>query len=299
MKRLVLFAFALLVPAAQVSAWGEKGHSIVNEAATLGLPNDMPHFFYRAFPELVWLGYDPDRWRNAGESLDAVNPPDHFLDYEFVAGLDLPPDRYEYLALLESSGRLRQKGITNAKPGFVPWRVTELTEKLASQFRQWRSSRPGSSERQFLERDIINTAGVLGHYVGDSANPHHSTINYNGWVMPNPKGYAFDCGTHSRFESVYVSHAVDTKDVTPKLAAPVLRTNYFGTALDFIKQSNALVEPLYQIDKAGGFDIFRPVSARAFGFTTDRLAAGASMLRDLWWSAWKNSAKRPPRRDDD
>jgi hypothetical protein len=290
MKRLVL-VLSLLVPT-QMEAWGEKGHFIVNEAATLGLPNDMPHFFYRSFPELTWLGYDPDRWKHAGDSIEAAEAPNHFLDYEFVAGLELPPDRHEYLALLESSGRLRQKGITNADPGFVPWRIAELSEKLTSQFRQWRFSRRGSSEREFLERGIINTAGTLGHYVADSANPHHATINHNGWIMPNPHGYPVDCGTHSRFESTYISHAVEPKDVTPKLASPARRTNYFDTALDFIKASNALTERLYQIDKDGGFDIFRPVQPVAFEFATDRLAAGASMLRDLWWSAWKNSSRR-------
>ncbi len=298
MKRLAI-ALALLALPTQVFGWGEKGHYIVNESAALSLPNDMPHFFYRAFSELTWLGADPDRWRGAGESLDAVNAPDHFLDYELVAGLDLPPSRYEYLALLESSGRLRQKGITNDDPGFVPWRVAELTEKLTNQFRQWRFATPGSRERMFLEHDIINTAGVLGHYVADSSNPHHATMNYNGWVQPNPNGYATDCGTHSRFESYFVSHAIDSNDVTPKIGAPVLRTSYFATALDFVKASNALTEQLYQIDKQGGFDLFRPVSPVAAGFATDRLAAGAGMLRDLWWSAWKNSAKAPRRRSDD
>jgi hypothetical protein len=296
MRRLIL-ALALLVPA-QLHAWGEKGHSIVNEAATLSLPADMPHFFHRSYPDLVWLAYDPDRWKGSGKSNDAANDPDHFLDYEFVAGLELPPDRYEYLALLEKSGRLRQKGIANDTAGFVPWRVAELAERLTGQFRQWRTSTPGSSERRFLEAAIINTAGLLGHFVGDSANPHHATINYNGWVMPNPNGYAYDCETHSRFESRYISHAVDVSDVTPKVAAPVARTDYFTAALDFIRQSNALTEQLYQIDKRGGFDPFRPVNREAFGFATDRLAAGASMLRDLWWSAWKNSARSPRRREN-
>ena len=55
-------------------------------------------------------------------------------------------------------------------------------------------------------------------------------------------------------------------------------------------QSNTLVERVYQIDKAAGFDTFRSISPEAKTFTAERLAAGASLLRDLWWSAWKNSA---------
>lgn len=294
MKRALALLLTLsLVTTPSAFAWGEKGHYIVNEAATLGLPADMPTFFHQAYPELVWLAYDPDRWRG-GQTLEAFNGPNHFLDYEFVEGLNLPADRYKYIDLLYTSGRLRQKGIHNAEAGFVPWRVAELTEKLTIQFRNWRFAQPGSSERAFFERDIIHIAGVLGHFVGDSANPHHATIHYNGWIgTTNPKKFANDCGTHSRFESNFVSHAVDLKDVTPKVAAPVLRADYFTTALDLIKSSNALVDTIYTLDRDGHFDPIRKPSPEGVAFASDRLAVGASVLRDLWWSAWKNSAQRP------
>lgn len=287
----ILVVFATALPAL---AWGEKGHSIVNEAATAALPADMPHFFYKAFPELIWLGYDPDRWkRGAGESLDAVNSPDHFLDYEWVAHLKLPPDRYRFIDLLYTSGVLRRHGIKNDDPGFLPWRIAEVTQTLQVEFRNWRFSTPGTSEREIIERDIIHLAGILGHYAGDSSNPHHATTNYNGWVDPNPNGYATDCGTHSRFESDFVSHAVDVSHVIPKVAAPVLRTDYFVTAVDSVKASNALVETLYRIDRDGAFDpLRRPASREGIAFASDRLAVGAALLRDLWWSAWINSAKR-------
>ena len=281
-------------------AWGEKGHSIVNEAATVGLPADMPHFFHQAYPELIWLGYDPDRWKTgAPESLAAVNDPDHFLDHEYVEGLDLPESRYEFIDLMYTSGRLRKLGIHTSEAGFVPWRVAELAQTLQVQFRNWRFSAPGSTERMALERDIIHIAGILGHYVADSANPHHATMHYNGWVLPNPNNYANDCGVHSRFESAFVSHAVDVADVNRKVVAtPVLHADYFATALQLIRNSNSLVETLYRIDRDGGFNPLGPVPREGFAFATDRLAVGATYLRDLWWSAWTNSAKAPPRRGD-
>ena len=296
MKRLVLFVLILSLVALPAFAWGEKGHYIVNEAATFGVPADMPAFFHQAYPELIYLAYDPDRWRGGGgESLDAFSAPNHFLDYEFVAGLKLPPKRYDYLDLMYTSGRLRQRGITNDEAGFVPWQVAEMTELLTIQFRLWRNSAPGSPQRDYIERNVIHVAGILGHFVGDSANPHHATINYNGWIEPNPNGYPNDCGTHSRFESNFVSHALDTKDVTPKLAAPVLRSDYFATALAFLRESNALTERIYQLDRDGAFDPIRRPSAEGVDFAASRLAAGASMLRDLWWSAWRNSGQRPAR----
>ena len=84
--------------------------------------------------------------------------------------------------------------------------------------RQWRFSVPGSAERAILERDIVNTAGVLGHYVGDAANPHHATMHYNGWASAeNPNHYATDCGTHSRFEAVFIAHAPRGHALSPYL----------------------------------------------------------------------------------
>ena len=278
-------------------AWGEKGHFLSNEAATLALPADMPHFFHQSYPALVWLGYEPDRWRSAGESLDAVAAPDHFLDYEFVDGLELPRSRYDFIALMESSGRLRRIGIDPETSGFAPWRIAEMTERLTNQFRRWRFTAPGTTERSVTEMEIIHTAGVLGHYVADSANPHHATMHYNGWASAeNPNRYATDCGTHSRFESAFISHAVDLEHVMPKVAPPVPRADYFATGLELIRNSNAQVDQLYALDRDGAFDLFHSNTAPGVSFASDRLAVGASYLRDLWWSAWKNSAQSPRRR---
>lgn len=293
MKRAILLLLVCLAAPAAF-AWGEKGHYIVNEAATHGLPTDMPGFFLKAFGELTWLGFEPDRWRNAGESLDATAP-NHFLDYEFVEGLELPEDRYKFIALLYSSDRLRQRGITNWESGFLPWAIAEESQKLLVAFRLWRASAPGSMERAWIERDVIHIAGVLGHYAGDSANPHHATINYNGWIEPNPNNYAIDCGTHSRFESQFVSHAVDVKDVIPLVAAPQVHADFFKTAVAQVEESNALTETLYRLDRDGAFSPFGPVKKEGLDFAKSRLADGAALLRDLWYSAWVNSAKRAGR----
>ena len=286
-------AILILLVAIPAFAWGAKGHSMTSEAATLTLPTDMPHFFYRAFPQLVWLANDPDRWRGAGDAMESVNPPDHFIDYEYVAGLDLPPQRYRFIDLLYKSGTLRRYGIDSSTIGFQPWRVAEVAERLTNEWRWWRFSQPNTIERASIEDDIIHDAGILSHYIADSANPLHTTLNYNGWVMPNPNGYANDCQIHARFESDFVTHAVETADVVARIAPKQLRSDYFATDLAFVRQSNALTETLYQIDRSGGFDTLRPVDPQAKAFAADRLAAGASLLRDLWWSTWVNSANAP------
>jgi hypothetical protein len=297
--QLLVLMVALLGPAPPAFGWGEHGHLLSNEAAVLGLPTDMPHFFLEGYSGLVWLGPEPDRWRNGGESLEKWGSPDHFLDHEYVEGLELPRSRYDFIELMESSGRLKRFGIESDTTGFSPWRIAELSEMLTNQFRRWRFTTPGTTERRALESEIIHTAGNLGHYVADAANPHHATIHYNGWASAeNPAGFATDCDTHSRFESQFVSHAVNLSHVVGKMGQPVARTDYFTTAVDFLRESNQLVDDLYVLDRAKAFDLFSPRTEPGVAFASERLAAGASLLRDFWWSAWKNSARAPRRRED-
>ncbi|HUP65678.1 MAG TPA: hypothetical protein VM557_10385 [Thermoanaerobaculia bacterium] len=290
MNRRILFALALFLLPLPVLAWGEKGHRIASEAATFAMPPALPPFFHQAYPNLVYLGYDPDRWRGAGDSADAVNAPDHFLDYEYVAHLELPRDRYEMIDLLHESGTIRRFGITTATSGFVVWRIAELSEYLENQWRLWRRT-PDGLERDQIEANIIHFAGILGHYVSDSANPHHSTIHYNGWVGDPARGFRNDCGTHSRFESVFVSNSVELEDALSQLRPLRPIDDYFEAAFALIRDSNGEVVRLYELDAAGAFDDRGTDAGKAFA--AERLAIGASTLRDFWVATWNRSAGRP------
>lgn len=287
---LILFAFSV-TPA---FAWGEKGHILVAEAAARGVPAEMPVFFHQAYARLVYLANDPDRWRGAGRSADDENPPEHFLDYEYVADLELPRGRHDFIALLYASGRTREKLLRPDTAGFVVWQIAETTETLTDQFRRWRAM-PGGPDREQVEETIVFLAGTLSHYVADSANPHHATIHYNGWVGDPARGYRNDCEAHARFESVFVTNNVELADVMPRMAAPRPRPDGFREALALIRDSNAQVERLYALDATGAFD-YPSGNAEGKAFAAERLAIGASTLRDLWWSAWVESGKPRPRR---
>jgi hypothetical protein len=282
----VLLLLAFLLPASSGFSWGLKGHTIVSEAATHAVPYEMPAFFHDAYPGLVYLGYDPDRWRGAGESLDAISSQDHFLDYEFVEPLGtLPVSRYEMIELMNTSGLRRSLGIGLDEAGFVPWRVAELCDLLTRQWRLWRDSDHPIEKRQ-IEQNIIHLAGILGHFVADSANPHHATKEYNGWTAPNPNGYRTDCETHSRFESRFVTRHLSVDLVLPYMSPPMRRDDYFNEAVGFIRASNAEVEALYMLDRDGAFDGMG--TDEGIEFAARRMALGSSWLRDLWWSAWLN-----------
>jgi hypothetical protein len=144
--------------------------------------------------------------------------------------------------------------------------------------------------KPWVEARIIDDAGILGHYVADGSNPAHTSVQFNGWTGPNPNGYATDKRLHSRFESAYVQGNIKLADVVPAVdtAARVL-PDFRSAIIGYLKESNAQVERLYQIDKAHPFDA-NSTSPENKAFVVERLAAGARMLRDIWWTAWITSA---------
>ncbi len=289
---LVAAAAAVALVPRFVFGWGEAGHRIVGEAAALKLPPSAPAFFRNAAKQLGYLNPEPDRWRSRTESsidpaLDRAGAPEHFIDLEMAppAVLDAAlkaRDRFGYLDTLRAA---RIDGIVM---GLLPFKMLEMSQQLREDFRQWRAA--PDSVKPWVEARIIDDAGILGHYVADGSNPAHTSIQYNGWTGPNPNGYATDRAFHGRFESGFVTAQVKLPDVLAKLDTtaqvfPDLRS----AIIAYLKESNTFVEPMYRVDKAHPFDS-TTTNVENKVFVVDRLAAGARMLRDIWWTAYVTSA---------
>jgi hypothetical protein len=294
----VVATAALIAVPAFLFAWGEAGHRITGEAAALELPPSAPAFLRNASRQLGYLNPEPDRWRNRAErtldpALDGATAPDHFIDMEMappnvLAAALKAPDRYGYLDTLAAAG---VKGVAM---GLLPFRILELSQQLREDFRQWRVA--PDSTKPWIEARIIDDAGILGHYVADGSNPAHTTIQYNGWTGPNPNGYATDKRFHSRFESAYVGANIKLADVVSKMDTTArLLPDLRAAIITYLHETNAQVEHLYKLDKAHPFDT-NTSDVEDKAFTADRLAAGAKMLRDVWWTAWITSGQPVPDR---
>ena len=134
----------------------------------------------------------------------------------------------------------------------------------------------------------------MGHYVADGSQPLHVSIQYNGWTGPNPNGYTTEHTIHANFESAYVKANVNAKkDVAPLIPEKAeLLGDVFDQYVTYLRHSNSLVEKTYQLDKAGGFNGAGTPEGKAF--VDERLAAGATELRDLIYTAWVRSADPVP-----
>lgn len=292
---LIILLALIAVPSTSVRGWGSHGHEISGRAAAMRLPQQMPAFFRKASDQLSYLNPEPDRWRDRNESnldraMDSAAAPDHFLDMELVPESAVKAlNRYDFTAEMIKAG---QKPTT---AGFVTFRMLELFQRVRVEFRLWRAEK-NPLKRRWIEQRIINDAGILGHYVSDTANPHHTTIHYNGWSGDNPHGYTTysrERGIHFRFEEEYVGARIKLNDVVPLVS---IKPNVFENPREAIwqhlKTANALVEQLYILDKKEPFSETN-TSPEHKSFVTNRLADGAQMLRDLWWTAWITSELPP------
>jgi hypothetical protein len=303
-SKLLRFAAAVaLLPVMLVQqsfAWGADGHMLINRLAAAALPADVPEFLRSpaALDAMQYYGPEPDRWRSPAEpELDAAQAPEHFIDLEYadLAGL-LPRQRYDYiraLAVAQAKHPDLAASLTPEKVGLQPYVTTEVYERLQSAFRDYRALVAAKKDTKPSEAEIVFLAGWLGHYVGDGSQPLHTSIQYNGWVGPNPHGYTTEHRIHSLFESQFVHANVTAADVAPLIPAkPVVLGDVFDDYMKYLRNSNSLVEQTYQLEKAGAFAGTGTPAGKAF--VDEQLAAGATELRNMIYTAWEKSAVPVP-----
>jgi hypothetical protein len=264
----------------------------VNRLAASSLPADAPAFLRspEAISEIEYLGPEPDRWRSPAEpELVAAQAPEHFIDMELADALGpLPHRRMDFEAKVFAAGQRPEK------IGLQPWETDEVWERLKCAMREYRklaAAKPAADpDIRVVEQVILFYAGWLGHYVGDGSQPLHTTIQYNGWTGPNPNGYTTEHQIHHQFEGPFVEANIHEAEVRAKMTpVKAIEGDLFDAYVAYLRNTKSYSEKVYQLDKAGGFGGAGTEESREF--TAARLAAGASMLRDMIYTAWLDSAK--------
>jgi hypothetical protein len=171
--------------------------------------------------------------------------------------------------------------------------TTEVWERLKVGMREYRTLLAAKQDTKPVEGEILFYAGWLGHYVADGSMPLHTSMQYNGWTGPNPNNYTTEHKIHALFESEFVTANVTAKDVAPLIAAkPVVLGDVFDEYMKYFRHSNTLVEKTYQLEKTGAFTGAGTPEGKAF--VDQQMAAGATQLRDMIYTAWIRSADPVP-----
>lgn len=305
--KVLALAAAAAAPAQSALAWGASGHRVVGVVAASTLPADVPAFLRtpQAVAAIGEFAREPDRWKGSGKIHDHDRDSAHFLDVDDQGRMyggpaftvaTLPPTRADYEKALQAAGT------DSWKAGYLPYAIIDGYQQLVKDFTYWRvltaavklekdPTRLAYYKADLKRREdlLLRDLGVWAHYVGDGSQPLHLSVHYNGWGdYPNPNGYTQARSTHFQFEgplTLALADEASIKALVPayKPCECSIETRVVGYLTDTWKQ----VEPLYQLEKAGGMVETDP---RAKTFVRARVAAGATALRDLVVDAWRESA---------
>lgn len=150
---------------------------------------------------------------------------------------------------------------TRALLGFLPWAINENYAKLQSAFSSLKTFEELGTPEEIANarQNALYVMGVMGHYVGDAAQPLHTTKHHHGWVGENPRRYATNYGFHAWIDGGFIGRTglkTETmlSQVRPARSLWAGKTNAPGTGsfpliLDYVGEQHQLVEPLYQMDK--------------------------------------------------
>lgn len=307
MRKLLLTVMLATAPL-PAGAWGYFGHRMISEVAVKSLPADLPAFLRSdlAVAQIGALSQEPDMSRGAGQPHDADLDPGHFLDvsddFTILGGPKLsalPATRQDY------DTALRAIGSNEYKAGFLPYKIMEGWQQLVHDFallRAWQASVKhapvfkvsAANRRQYgrlldvRRMLVLRDLGVWAHFVEDASQPMHVSVHYNGWGDgPNPEGFVTGPGLHSRFESVFVGAHIKEADIAAAMR-PLAHCDdsLQGCTQSYLAATAQWTVKLYQLDKAGAFDIATPESRH---FAVQRLADAANHLRDMVVDAWRAS----------
>jgi hypothetical protein len=302
---------AIAALAAPARAWNAHGHRLITYLALKGLPPEAPDWLRDSAVRLriADQSNEPDRWRGwSSPTLGHENKPDHYIDLELLEQFGLTPEtvphlRYEYLRALAVAKHVHPEKVapydaskdpdrSKEWPGFLLHSIAEHYAKLQSAFNQVRiieklNDTSRSAQLEQARSNAIYHMGMLSHFVGDAAQPLHTTRHFNGWVGDNPKGYTTSDKFHSYIDGgVLEHHKISYQTVLPvtTFEVQINRVDPWNDVLTYVRRSFANVETLYQLEKSGelrgdaGRDLIQA-----------RLADAGAMLSAIYWAAWTSA----------
>ncbi|MGD8237126.1 MAG: hypothetical protein PVH68_01120 [Armatimonadota bacterium] len=270
-----LAALMLLTAASPTFPWGPEAHKIATSTACDVLRGSIGQFFKDNREFLLDHCNEPDDW-----AYDGKHPEEryqHYIDLDLVAPYpfdDIPRDYAKFEA------KLKEKELTVADVGRVPWRIEERYRQLTGAFREkdWEK--------------VKHIASHLAHYVEDASQPLHSTKNYDGQFSGNR-------GVHGRFEADMIRHYLDEySDLSGARGAGAFIKEPVEFAFQVLIDSYVYVDNIMRAD----------TQAHRFGETYDaayyerlhghvgwiakrRLGDAATAVASLWLSAWIEAGK--------
>ncbi len=265
-KYMLILLVTLLTMTTLYGRWGWGSHRFINDAAVNHLPESMSFFNdHRSY--LSEHSVDPDSDSDPGNY--------HYIDIdyypEFFAGT--LPHTWQGMLDLYGQNTMEDNGLV---PWVIEWWLDDLTTLMADG--NW--------------NDVWQVAAELGHYVGDSHQALHLTLNYNGQLTNN-------YGIHSRYETQMMNPHLD------EISFPDSTAGYWDSPIDSIFGYIGGILPLVDLimvadDRAYLADpnhnaTYYSMMWGDLGDTTIwSLNRAAVDLASIWYTAWVNAGSPYP-----
>lgn len=266
MKYLLIILFFSSPLYAQHMKWGWDAHRYINEYAVDYLPSEMS-FFQDHRNYLRDHAVDPDT--------DPLPGFYHYIDIdyypEFFDGT-LPHNMDSLIALYNLD-------IVESY-GTVPWVIEQWTDSLSTLMEtdQW--------------NDVWQIAAELGHYVADSHQPLHLTLNYNGQDTGNN-------GIHSRYETSMINSHLSQLPLPS--GSSVYWPNVIDSVFSYIDEIYPYVDSVIVADDLAsaqdpnhGSTYYNTLWQELEQVTTVSIHKAIIDLASLWRTAWENAGKPSP-----
>jgi hypothetical protein len=263
----LLTAVSFFVPG-EVWSWGSVGHKFINQNAVQHLPPGMAQL---AAQQVFLTNHASDA--DTRKSTDPSEEPKHFIDLESFSDFQHLPNDFSLVVAQYGWPALQTNGT-------LPWTIVTTVDSLTAQFRR------ADWDRAY------QSAADLGHYVGDSYQPLHCTVNYNGQLTQNS-------GIHSRYETTMLGQFQSSLSVHPDTLRFV--GDVYALALSIVLHSNTYVDSILQGDNAArlasGWNgsgtvpqlYYTTLWNRTGRLTQEVLQNATRDLASLWYTAWANA----------
>lgn len=204
---LIVFLFPCLA-----FSWGGRGHDAICQASSfLVKDKTLREFLQHRSHVMGHLCNIPDTyWRGLPAEITKTGNPTHFIDPE-VIGLKISEIPLDYSKILKNYTGTENKFKKGAKIYSIPndfgsvwWRVDQFVRRISAL--DFKSAPPPERKQEQDEKypynaqvyEMMVNMGLMGHFVGDAAQPFHNSADYDGYEA----GHG---GIHSYYETEVVS----------------------------------------------------------------------------------------------
>lgn len=305
-------------------AWGGRGHHTICSAASfLVQEKELKEYLKGHSQKMGHLCNLPDTyWKSLGPEVRAVGDSTHFVDVEVlpIAAEKIPLD---YTSIVSQfTGKQNAFKKEDAKIISIPkefgsnwWRAEQFIRKSASLKETFAKNLPpqNSKEEQndslpfnSAAYDLISYLGLMGHFVGDNAQPFHITADYDGWAA----GHG---GIHAFYEEAVVNEFDSSLETDVLRKAKTLKKASFlkgDSAVQKMKSLGLLsfseIKAIYKMDPLlkkstlkvdQGMQLRTPAERKSAAtaakamrpLITEQMARAAVLLAHLWDQAYREA----------